>query len=88
MFKIWAKLYKKEKIVGSIIFEHQEKFNRDKFFSYLTKICQTLDIVVPVVMNSHIDHFINFNNCRFLARDFVDKINFTKLVLESIPIDK
>jgi len=88
MFKIWAKLYKKEKIVGNIVFEGQEKFDRQKFFSYLSNICYQLDIVVPVVMNTHIDHFVSFNNCRFLQRDFVDKVPFSKLVLESVPVEK
>jgi len=87
MIRIWAKLYKKEKIVGNIIFERQEKFDREKFFSYLSDICQKLDIIVPVVMNSHIDHFVNFNNCRFMQRDFIDKISFSRLVLESVPIE-
>jgi len=86
MFKIWAKLYKKEKIVGNIVYEKNEKFDREKFFSYLSEVCQKLDIIVPVLMNSHIDHFVNFNNCRFLQRDFIDKVGFSRLVLESVAI--
>jgi len=86
MFKIWAKLHKKEKIVGNIVFERNEKFDREKFFSYLTEICQKLDIVVPVVMTSHIDHFVSFNNCRFMQRDFIDRVGFSKLTLENVPL--
>ena len=78
MFRIWAKIIVGEKITQQITYERDEKFVYSQFFSYLSDICEELDIA------THIFGYAKFRTVRFTARDFAETPEFDKLVLENI----
>ena len=48
------------------------------------EIAEKLDIPTPVVLDKHIIDFTVYKNTRFFTDDFVESVNFEKLVLENI----
>lgn len=84
MFRIWAKIYKEERITRQNTFEFQETFSYSEFFSYLSKICDGLDIPTPVLLKPHIFNYAKFRHVVFRPSDFMESVNFEKLVLEKL----
>ncbi len=84
MIKIWAKLIKDNKIVKDYVFSLEEKMDYSKFLEYLIDIAYNLDIPTPVLIKTHIFNYAKYNTVRFLPQDFVDTVDFDKLVLENI----
>ncbi len=84
MFRIWAKVYHDEHIEKQLTFEREEKFSYDDFFSYLAEICDGLDIPTPVLLKTHLFNYAKFRHVVFRPRDFIEPVDFQKLVLENI----
>lgn len=87
MVRIWAQIVKNEKIKKSIIYENNTLFNVNNFHDYIVDICTMLNIATPIILSKHINHFIEFNNSVFKSEDFVEQIDFDKLVLEQANLD-
>ena len=83
MFRIWAKVLIKDKIVKQIVLEKFESLDYSKFFDYVREICEMLEIPTPVIIKTHLFNYAKYNNVRFTATDFVESIEFDKLVLEN-----
>ncbi len=83
MVRIWAKVMKKDKIVKQCVFEREGITDYSLFFDYLRDICQTLDIATPVLIKTHLFNYAKYNVVRFKQDDFVEPIDFDKLVLEN-----
>lgn len=83
MVRIWAKVMKKDKILSQCVFERDENIDYAEFFEYLREICSTLDIATPVLIKTHLFNYAKYNVVRFTSADFVEPINFDKLVLEN-----
>lgn len=83
MVRIWAKVMNKDKIVKQYVFEKDGEIDYSEFFSYLRDICETLDIPTPVLIKTHLFNYAKYNNVRFKESDFVESIDFEKLVLEN-----
>ena len=83
MIRIWAKVMKDHKIVKQYIFEKFEVIDYSKFYDYLVEICENLDIPTPVLIKTHLFNYAKYNNVRFGESDFVESIDFDKLVLEN-----
>lgn len=86
MIRIWAKTYQKNKLIQSIIYERIDNFSRETFYLHIQEICHEMDIPTPVILNYHINNYINFNNCKFSKSDFVESVNFDKFVIEEASI--
>lgn len=84
MFRIWGKVIKGEKIIKQLTYERDDKFTYSQFFSYLSDICEGLDIATPILLKTHIFGYAKFGTVRFLPRDFAEKPEFDKLVLDNI----
>lgn len=84
MFRIWAKVIVGEKIKKQITYESEEKFTYSRFFNYLSDICEELDIPTPILLKTHIFSYAKFRTCKFLPRDFAEKPEFDKLVVDNI----
>ena len=82
MFKIWAKIIKNDKIISSFMYVGYH-FNQKELINYLMEICYNLEIPTPIVLEKHINHFSNFKNTSFTGDDFIESIDFDKLVLEN-----
>ena len=83
---MWAKVVKGHKIIKNIIYESIDNFSRETFYLHIQEICHRIDVSTPVVLNYHINNYLDFNNCSFLSRDFVEPINFDKLIIEEASI--
>ncbi len=84
MFRIWAKVVKDDHIEKQLTFEREERFSYPDFFEYLSEICTSLDIPTPVLLKSHIFNYAKFNHVIFLPRDFMEEVDFQRLVLENL----
>ena len=84
MFKLWGKVLIGEKIVKQITYESDDKMVYSHFFKYLSDMCEGLDIATPILMKTHIFNFAKFGTVKFLPRDFTEKPDFDKLVIENI----
>ena len=83
MVRIWAKVMVKDKIIKQTVFERLENMDYSLFFDYVREICETLDIPTPVIIKTHLFNYAKYNVLRFKKEDFVESINFDKLVLEN-----
>lgn len=86
MFRIWAKVFRGEKIVNQVVYERDDKFAYSRFFCYLSDICEELDIATPILLKTHIFNFAKFRTVRFLPADFAEPPDFDKLVLDNIAV--
>lgn len=84
MFRIWAKVMKDDHIVNQTVYESEEKFTYSQFFTYLSQICDALDVPTPVLLKPHIFNYAKFNHVIFRPSDFMESIPFDKLVLENM----
>ena len=83
MFRIWAKVIKDEKIIKQFVYEKTETLDYSLFFDYVRDICETLDIPTPVIIKTHLFNYAKYNTLKFTKADFVENVNFDKLVLEN-----
>lgn len=83
MLKIWAKIMVDHKIKKDIIYESIENYSRETFFDHVSEICYQLNIPTPVLINAHYNTYENFNNIKFLPRDFVESVDFDYLIFEN-----
>ena len=83
MIRIWAKVMKKDKILKQYTFVSTEAMDYSKFYDYVHEICETLDIPTPVIIKTHLFNYAKYNTLRFKKDDFVETIDFDKLVLEN-----
>ncbi len=86
MFRIWGKIIKDGKIIKQMTYESYDKFSYGQFFTYLSDICEELDIATPILLKTHIFNYAKFNTVRFIPRDFAESVDFDKLVLENIVV--
>ena len=64
--------------------ESEERFTYSDFFGYLTQLCDALDIPTPVLMKVHIFNYAKFRHVVFRPSDFMEEVEFEKLLLENI----
>ena len=83
MVRIWAKVLKNNKIVKSFVYERLETIDYSLFFDYTRDICEALDIPTPVLIKTHLFNYAKYNNVRFTKADFVESVDFDKLVFEN-----
>ena len=83
MVKIFAKTIQNNRIKKTYKFIADEDFEIDHFYDYVRDICEHFDSPTPIVMAKHIKDYILFNNTQFTPEDFVEKVFFDKLILET-----
>ena len=84
MIKIWAKIIKEDKIIKQTVFSSDDELDYGFFPNYVYEICQSFDIPSPVIMKTHILNYAKFNYVRFLPSDFVENVDFDKLIVENV----
>lgn len=83
MLKIWAKIITDDRIVKDLLYKRPMKYASSDFMTHLMEICYELDIPTPVVLKSHKYNFAKFNSTFFRVGDFVETVDFERLVLEN-----
>lgn len=82
MLKIWSRICVGEKIKKDCICEFDE--SQITFYEMMKEIAYKLDIPTPVILNKHVLDLKRFNISSFVKSDFVESVNFTKLVIETV----
>lgn len=82
MVRIWGKVYKGEKLIKHNSIDVDEHVCT--FFDMLRGLCEKLDIPTPLLLEKHVRDFNEFNMCLFKVDDFVEKVHFSKFILENI----
>lgn len=83
MVKIFAKTIVNNRVKKTYKYINEEDFEIDHFYDYVREICEHFDSPTPIVMAKHIKDYILFNNTQFLPEDFVERVFFDKLILET-----
>lgn len=85
MVKIWGKILIEDKIIKSTTVEVEP--SKTSFFEVLQNLCYQLNIPTPILMDKHVHDFNLFHFSSFRPDDFVESVNFDKLVLQLISDD-
>lgn len=80
MLKVWAKIIVDYKVKQSVVVE----IDPNNFFDGVTQIAQQLKIPTPMITQSQIDNFLEFNLLKLKQRDFVESIYFDFLEFNAI----
>ena len=83
MVKIFAKTMVNNRIKKTYKYINEEEFDINSFYDYIREICEYFDSPTPIIMAKHIKDYILFNNTQFTQDDFVEKIYFDKLIIET-----
>lgn len=83
MVKIFAKTIVNNRIKKTYNFKCDEDFEIDHFYDYIREICESLDSPTPIIMAKHIKDYILFNTTHFTKEDYVEKVFYDKLILET-----
>lgn len=86
--KVWAKVMKGDKILRDVIYEDNLTLSEEDYQTLLQELAYRLDIAVPVSLPFHLRHFERFNRAKYLARDFIEEVDFDNFIIERILDDK
>ncbi len=78
--KIWGKLLVDDKVIKSVTIEVNPK--NISFFEMLQNLSHELNVPTPVLLDKHVYDFNMFHLCVFKPDDFIEKVNFSRFVLE------
>lgn len=83
MIRIWAKTIKNNKITRQMVYERPGVTDYSEFFDYVKEICEELEIATPVLIKTHLFNYGKYNFVKFTQDDFVEDVDFDRLILEN-----
>ena len=86
--KVWAKVMKGDKILRDVVYENEVPLTQSGFQSLMQELSYKLDIATPVILVNHLKHLERFNRVKFLARDFIEDVDFDLLIVERVLDEK
>lgn len=86
--KVWAKVMRGDKILRDVIYEADLPLTQAGFQALMQEVSYKLDIATPVLLATHLKHLERFNRVKFLARDFIEDVDFDLLIVERVLDDK
>lgn len=86
MIKIFAKTMLEGRMIKYYKYTNDEDFEIDHFEGYIKDICEHFDSPSPIVLTKHIRDYIIFGTTTFTPDDFVEKVYFDKLIIETFKI--
>lgn len=72
MINVWAKIVIDHKVKKSVVLP----LDPDNFYDGVTQIAAALKIPTPIITQTQIDHFFEFNLLKLKQRDFIESIPF------------
>ena len=85
MFRLWVKMYDDRNVmIKDDIYTFDEEFEKERLFDYLSDICSKWRIETPIILSKHKYNLVEFNSIKFMKDDFVDTIDFHKLIVEYV----
>ena len=80
MINVWAKIVIDHKVKQSVIVP----VDPENFYNGVTQIAAALKIPTPIITQTQIDHFLEFNLLKLKQRDFIESIPFDILEFNAI----
>lgn len=80
MTEIWVKLISEQRIVNDFIY----KSSGENLEQMLRSICEKADIPAPLLLEKHKRQYKTFNQTKFIKEEFVESVNFDRLVIENV----
>ena len=88
MFRVWAKIWKENKLIEDTVIEDGSKDTRThKIFHALEQACYEFDLSVPIWLDSNVEEFKRVAKTRFKEDNFVEGISFDFLEFQIIEED-
>ncbi len=88
MFRLWAKLFKDNRMLRDTVIENTLADTRThKVFSALDEICIQFDLGKPMWLDSTIAEFKKHSKARFTQDNFIEQIDFDYLEIQIIEED-
>jgi hypothetical protein len=83
MIEIWARVIKEQKIVTDFIY----KSSGENLEQMMRSICEKADIPAPLLLDKHKKQFKKFNQAKFIKEEFVESVDFDRLIIENVTAD-
>lgn len=89
MFRMWCKIFKDNHLMQDVVIiqDSPDKSRTAKVLASLNEACHTMDLAVPVWLDSTIAEFKRHDKARFFADNFIEQIDFDYLEIHVIEED-
>lgn len=88
MFRLWAKIYKNNKMLDSCTIRNDTDDTRThKVFAAVTELCLHFDLPEPIWLDSNIREFKRSSRTRFTSDSFIEAVPFDYLEIQIIEED-
>lgn len=88
MFRLWAKIFKDNRMLQDTCICNDEKDTRThKIFKALDEICYEFDLGKPIWLDKTVAEFKRHDKARFYQDNFIEQIDFDYLEIHVIEED-
>ena len=88
MFRLWAKIFKDNRLLRDIVIEDNTQDTRThKVFHSLDQVCRAFDLSAPIWLDKSIVEFKRHDKVRFTQDNFIDSVDFDYLEIHVIEED-
>ncbi len=85
MFRLWAKLFKDNRMVRDIVIANEADETRThKIFQALDDVCHAFDLGKPIWLDTNIEEFQKHSKVRFYQDNFIESIEFDYMEIHVI----
>ncbi len=90
MFRLWAKIFKNNKLVKDITVSNDEAgLNRTKkVFAAIDEACVAFDLSRPIWLDMNIEDFKRYDRTRFTQDSFIEQVDFDYFEVHVIEEDE
>ena len=74
-------------MILSLTEENDLSLNMDDYERTLTEMCHRAGLSTPVTLVPHFTSLVRFNVTHYLPRDFIESVDFDRLIIENIEED-
>lgn len=85
MFRMWGKIFKKNRMITDTVICVDNDLNRTrKVYQALEEMCYEFDLPKPLWLESNKQDFIRSSKTRFTRDSFIEEIDFNYLEIQVI----
>ena len=82
--KLWFKIMHNDRMVYHTTECNDLPLSREEYERTLADICQRCNLSTPVSLVPHFLSLVKFNVTEYLPRDFIESVDFDKVIVENI----
>ena len=88
MFRLWAKLFKENRMLkDTVVADESADTRTHKIFHALDEICYSFDLGKPIWLDSTVAEFKRHDKVRFTQDNFIETIDFDYMEIQVIEED-